>query len=265
MLLEGLQQDLYEAAGHVKCLKFAVHDGFFRFRTVRMGCLNPIIDSCRGIETWSTAEDVLYLQHLALSLTTLDCARLCWNGWRCRSTLEDKLDKWMWCALFRHDSQRSCPLRTPSLRHTMLWQLGLSQIDTSEETRKVKQHPRPRILLMARAWWSCLPCQTKTKTRKEQILKVMRDNKEGWRLVKHAVPPIQADKDIAIAAIQSSSVGWKALAAMSTEVRCDREVAMEAAKSLGDSVRSHSEHEPPVDCSRRPPLQRPSRRGQPEA
>mmetsp|Transcript_7672 Transcript_7672/g.16880 ORF Transcript_7672/g.16880 Transcript_7672/m.16880 type:complete len:549 (+) Transcript_7672:147-1793(+) len=100
------------------------------------------------------------------------------------------------------------------------------------DSNKVSQDPDRQHLQEILRIYAKPPKTTAESLRndKEQILRVIRDHKEGWRLVKHASPAIQADKDIAIAAVQSSALGWKAIPAMSPELRNDREVALEAVK-----------------------------------
>lgn len=66
------------------------------------------------------------------------------------------------------------------------------------------------------------------KTDRELILKVLKEHKEGWRLLKDAVTKITDDREVLITAIQRGSSGWKALAYASKELRADPEICLEA-------------------------------------
>eukprot|EP00933_Yihiella_yeosuensis_P029142 TRINITY_DN22831_c0_g1_i1.p1 TRINITY_DN22831_c0_g1~~TRINITY_DN22831_c0_g1_i1.p1 ORF type:complete len:500 (+),score=82.09 TRINITY_DN22831_c0_g1_i1:99-1598(+) len=68
------------------------------------------------------------------------------------------------------------------------------------------------------------------RTDRELIFRVVKEHKEGWRLIKYASEAIKADRELIVWAIRSSAMGWKALGQSSYELRNDMEVCLEAVR-----------------------------------
>mmetsp|Transcript_12299 Transcript_12299/g.35366 ORF Transcript_12299/g.35366 Transcript_12299/m.35366 type:complete len:581 (-) Transcript_12299:177-1919(-) len=65
---------------------------------------------------------------------------------------------------------------------------------------------------------------------REMMFRVVREHKDGWRLLKHASPELRADRELLLAAVKSTNAGWKALLGAPLELREDRELGMEAVR-----------------------------------
>jgi len=97
-----------------------------------------------------------------------------------------------------------------------------------EEIRKEWQDDRHVHLDVARTFAKGRHTLETIRTDKSLLLRLLREHKDGWRVLKQAPLELQNDRDLLLQAVRGSSSGWKALLTAPPELLEDREVAMEA-------------------------------------
>jgi len=71
----------------------------------------------------------------------------------------------------------------------------------------------------------------------ELVIRILREQREGWRLIRAAAPELQADRGVLLAALRCpGGQGWRALAAASPELRADRYLVLEALQLSGGTA-----------------------------
>mmetsp|Transcript_31621 Transcript_31621/g.57521 ORF Transcript_31621/g.57521 Transcript_31621/m.57521 type:complete len:556 (+) Transcript_31621:76-1743(+) len=66
---------------------------------------------------------------------------------------------------------------------------------------------------------------------RDLILRILREHREGWRLVKFVNKEFQADRDILLAAMRGSTIsGWRVIAFAAEEFRADHDLCLEAVR-----------------------------------
>eukprot|EP00929_Paragymnodinium_shiwhaense_P078791 TRINITY_DN4086_c0_g1_i2.p1 TRINITY_DN4086_c0_g1~~TRINITY_DN4086_c0_g1_i2.p1 ORF type:complete len:510 (+),score=106.70 TRINITY_DN4086_c0_g1_i2:40-1569(+) len=70
---------------------------------------------------------------------------------------------------------------------------------------------------------------------REVILRVLREHKDGWKLLRHTVPSVRGSRDMMLAALRGRGAedAWRALHTAPAELRADEGVVLEAVKQGG--------------------------------
>lgn len=68
------------------------------------------------------------------------------------------------------------------------------------------------------------------RTDRDLLHKVVKEHKDGWRLLKNAAPELRKDRELLLAAVKSSAAGWKAMLTAPPELREDWDIAAEAVR-----------------------------------
>lgn len=68
------------------------------------------------------------------------------------------------------------------------------------------------------------------RTDRELVLRVVREHREGWRLLRQATAELRADRELLFATVKGSVMGWRAMAFAAHELREDRELCLEAVR-----------------------------------
>lgn len=84
--------------------------------------------------------------------------------------------------------------------------------------------------------------QESLKTDRDLLLRVVREHREGWRMLKVATQELRADRDLLVATIKGSAMGWRALAFAADHLREDRDLCLEAVRRNAAALEMVASH-----------------------